>query len=82
MTNFQFEGESLIANTGQSVAAALLENQKRVSRQTRITGKPRGIFCGIGVCFDCLVVIDDLPNQRSCITEVKEGMVVMVQRGN
>jgi predicted molibdopterin-dependent oxidoreductase YjgC len=82
MINFQFEGESLIANAGQSVAAALLENQKRVARQTRIAGKPRGIFCGIGVCFDCLVIIDDLPNQRSCITEIKEGMVVMVQHGN
>ena len=82
MINFQFEDESLIANTGQSVAAALLANQKRVMRETRIAEKPRGIFCGVGVCFDCLVVIDDLPNQRSCITEIKEGMVIAVQHGN
>lgn len=82
MINFQFEGESLIANEGQSVAAALLANQERITRQTRIMGKPRGIFCGIGVCFDCLVVIDDLPNQRSCITEIRAGMIVSVQHGN
>ena len=82
MINFQFEGEPFTANTGQSIAAVLLANQKRVMRETRLKGKPRGIFCGIGVCFDCLVIIDDLPNQRSCITEIKEGMVVMVQHGN
>lgn len=82
MINFQFNGEPLMASEGQSVAAALLANQERVTRLTRFTRKPRGIFCGIGVCFDCLLIIDGASNQRSCITEIKEGMVVTVQDGN
>jgi predicted molibdopterin-dependent oxidoreductase YjgC len=39
------------------------------------------MFCGIGVCFDCLVVIDGAPNQRACITEAKANMVVRTQVG-
>ena len=34
----------------------------------------RGAFCGMGVCFDCLVCIDGLPNQRACMTKVRAGM--------
>ena len=82
MITFQFNGQSLTAAEGQSVAAALLAIQERVTRHTRIAGKPRGIFCGIGTCFDCLLIIDGLSNQRSCIIEIKEGMVLEVQNGN
>lgn len=82
MITFQFNGETLTGPEGQSVAAALLANQERITRNTRIAGKPRGIFCGIGVCFDCLLIIDGLADQRSCLIEIKEGMVVAVQNGN
>ena len=81
MITFTFNGLELTARTGQSVAAALLSHNERITRLTRISGKPRGIFCGIGVCFDCLIIIDGKPNQRSCITEVNEGMVVVTQDG-
>ncbi|HZD57420.1 MAG TPA: (2Fe-2S)-binding protein, partial [Anaerolineales bacterium] len=37
-------------------------------------GGPRGLFCGMGVCFECLVTIDDLPGQRACLTTVRPGM--------
>ena len=82
MITFYFNGEPLTAKAGQSVAAALLVNNDRITRFTRKVGKPRGVFCGIGLCFDCLIVIDGLPNQRSCITEIKEGMIIEVQDGN
>lgn len=82
MITFVFEGESLHAEEGQSLAAALLANENRITRRTRINSKPRGIFCGIGVCFDCLLVVDGVMNQRSCITPVREGMVVRIQDGN
>lgn len=82
MINFHFNGQPRSATEGQSVAAALIANQERVTRQTRIAGEPRGIFCGIGVCFDCLLVIDGSANQRSCLVEIKEGMVVEVQDGD
>ena len=82
MITFQLNGQLQTAAEGQSVAAALLTIQERVTRHTRITGKPRGIFCGIGSCFDCLLIIDGLSNQRSCVIEIKEGMVLEVQNGN
>ena len=82
MITFLFEGESLHAKDGQSLAAALLANENRITRRTRMNSKPRGIFCGIGICFDCLLVVDGVMNQRSCITPVREGMVVRIQDGN
>ena len=49
--------------------------------RTTPTGEPRGIFCGMGVCFDCLVVVDGIPNTRACVTWAREGMVVARQDG-
>lgn len=74
-------GEECHAFRGQNVAAAILNNGRRILRSTRFGMKPRGIFCGIGICFDCLVVIDDLPNQRACLVEITEGMRIQVQVG-
>ena len=71
---FTFNGETISAISGQSVGAALLG-------KTRFNQKGRGVFCGIGVCFDCLVVIDGASNQRACITEVISGMKVQTQVG-
>jgi D-hydroxyproline dehydrogenase subunit gamma len=58
-----------------SVAAALLAVTANPRfRHTRRGQEPRGMFCGMGVCFDCLVTIDDLPDQRACMIPVAEGM--------
>jgi len=78
---FTFNDLEVSAIPGQSVGAALLEAGDRVLRVTRFENKPRAMFCGIGVCFDCLVVIDGAPNQRACITEAKAKMVVRTQVG-
>lgn len=43
--------------------------------------QPRGIFCGIGRCNDCKMVVDGVPNTRTCVTPVREGMVVETQKG-
>ena len=82
MITFTFNGLELQGEQGQSVAAALLANQLRATRYTRVESKPRGLFCGIGICFDCLLVINGQGNQKSCITEIKEGMSVTIQYGN
>ena len=82
MITFTFNGEELTAREGQSVAAALIANDERITRLTRHGGKPRALFCGIGVCFDCLITIDGQRNQRSCITLLQEGLVIAVQNGN
>ena len=66
---------------GHTVAAALLRAGVTSWRRTRVTGEPRGVFCGIGVCFDCLVTVNDRPNQRACITPARPGDVVRTQTG-
>ena len=82
MITFTFEGLPLEVQPGISIAAALITHGERITRLTRFNSNPRGLFCGIGACFDCLIEVDGQPNQRSCITTVKEGMVVKVQRGS
>ena len=79
---FTFNGEKIDAITGQSVAAALLAANQRTLRKTRFNNNYRGVFCGIGVCFDCLVVIDGITNQRACLIEAKPGMKVQTQVGS
>lgn len=74
---FSFEGEALTARSGQSLAAALTDAGQRVFRHTG-KGSPRGVFCGMGVCQDCLVTVDGQPNQRACMTLARDG--AMVQR--
>jgi len=79
---FTFDGKKIDAITGQSVAAALLAANQRTLRKTRFNNNERGVFCGIGVCFDCLVVIDGVTNQRSCLIEAKPGMKVQTRVGS
>ncbi|GAA3843986.1 hypothetical protein KACC15558_27120 [Brevibacterium ammoniilyticum] len=68
-----FDGSPIGAPAGASVAAALLASGRTSWRTTR-TGRPRGLFCGIGVCFDCLVDIDGESGQRACMIPLAEGM--------
>jgi len=75
-----FEGAPLAACEGESVAAALLAAGIRRFRATA-SGEPRGPYCGIGVCFDCLVVIDGLANVRACQTAVRADMKISRQLG-
>jgi predicted molibdopterin-dependent oxidoreductase YjgC len=79
---FYFNDQEVSGFIGQSVGAALLAQGDRILRKTRFNEKGRGVFCGIGVCFDCLVVIDGISNQRACITEIKAGMKVQAQVGS
>lgn len=74
------DGRPLAARPGQSVAAALMADGVSAWRTTRFSGRPRGLFCGIGVCFDCLLTIDGERNQRACLVEATEGMAVERQR--
>ena len=76
-----FEGRSISAQPGESVAAALLAADISVFRQTPTKDRARGPFCMIGACFDCLVVVDGQPNQQACQTIVTGGMKVRRQNG-
>lgn len=69
-----FDGRPIRTSPGESVGAALTNAGVRSWRSTRLAGRPRGLFCGIGICFDCLLSIDGQPNQRACLTPVAPGM--------
>ena len=77
----ELDGEPIAVTPGQSVAAALIAAGHRSWRRTRIGGEPRGVFCGIGVCFDCLATINGRPNQRACLVEARPGDLVTTQEG-
>lgn len=79
---FSFDDRSMTARPGQTVGAALLANGVRSWRTTRFGGRPRGLFCGIGVCFDCLVTVNGEPNVRACLAAVADGDVVKTQVGD
>ncbi|MFD7458272.1 MULTISPECIES: (2Fe-2S)-binding protein [unclassified Streptomyces] len=76
-----FDGQEIQALPGQTVAAALWSAGITAWRTTRGSGSPRGVFCGIGVCFDCLVTVDGRPNQRACLVPAEPGADVRTQRG-
>lgn len=79
---FTYNDQKITAVAGQSVGAALLAANIRSLRLSRFDQNKRGIFCGIGVCFDCLVVINGVANQRACVIEAKNGMNVQTQVGS
>lgn len=78
---FLFDGRPMTGLAGQPIAAALLENGVSVFRHTHKSGRPRGLFCGIGQCSDCVVVVNGRPNVRSCVTPLEAGMVIETQMG-
>jgi predicted molibdopterin-dependent oxidoreductase YjgC len=81
IVHLTFDGQAVSALEGWSVAAALLAAERRAWRTTSRREQPRGLFCGMGVCFDCLVRIDGRANVLACQTPVAPGMCVETQRG-
>ena len=77
-----FDGAALAALPGQTIAAVLWAAGITSWRQTRVEERPRGVFCGIGVCFDCLVTVNDVPNQRACLLPARPGDVITTQQGD
>jgi predicted molibdopterin-dependent oxidoreductase YjgC len=80
--SFTFDGQSVTGFAGEPVAVALLAAGVRVFRTMPESGEPRGGFCFVGRCADCLMTIDGQPGVRSCITPLREGMTVQTQRGH
>ena len=75
------DGREIPAKSGEPIAAALLASGVRVFRKTAKKGYPRGVFCGIGRCTDCVMTVDGKPNVRTCVTPVRAGMKVETQNG-
>lgn len=72
------DGVPIKVEKGQMIAAAL-EKGIRVNRYTRKNHAARGIFCGIGQCTDCVMVVNGQRNVRTCITPVEDGMIIETQ---
>ncbi|MFI6603060.1 (2Fe-2S)-binding protein [Nonomuraea sp. NPDC050536] len=67
------DGRTVSVEPGQSVGAAMHAAGIRSWRTTRFGARPRGLFCGIGVCFDCLVTVNGAREQRACLLEAQPG---------
>lgn len=78
---FKLDGKEMEGYEDEPIAAALKAAGVMVHRYTQKEHKPRGIFCAIGRCTDCVMIVDGVPNVRTCITPLKEGMVVQTQYG-
>jgi D-hydroxyproline dehydrogenase subunit gamma len=77
----EVEGRAVRVPAGASAAAAVLLAGLASIRDTPVGGAPRGPYCMMGVCFDCLAEIDGVPNRQSCLVMARPGMQIRRQRG-
>ncbi|MGO4535877.1 (2Fe-2S)-binding protein [Leifsonia sp. 2MCAF36] len=77
--SLRFDGRAVPFVDGQSVGAALMAAGISSWRTTRRAAEPRGLFCGIGVCYDCIVTVDGLRARRACVTPAHDGQVVSTE---
>jgi D-hydroxyproline dehydrogenase subunit gamma len=75
----RFDGREIAARAGDSVAVALLAAGVASTRTTSVSGAPRGPYCMMGACFECLATVDGRPNVQTCMTPVRDGMQVETQ---
>ncbi|MEW6524033.1 MAG: (2Fe-2S)-binding protein [Bacillota bacterium] len=75
------DGIPVAARTGEPIAAALMAAGHHVFRYTPRRHEPRGVFCAIGRCTDCIMTVDGVPNVRTCVTPVRPGMEIRTQEG-
>lgn len=76
------DGVPLTAYDGDTLAAVMVRGGWRSWRRTRMAGEARGVFCGIGVCHDCLVTVDGVASVRACIEPARDGDDVRTQEGS
>ena len=79
---FNFDGQSIEAFEGETIAAALLASGVRTLRETNLKGEPRGLFCNMGICFDCLFEVNGNANQRACQHPVTDGLKIKSQHAD
>ena len=81
LVTFTLDGKELTGYEGESSAAALKAAGVMVHRYTAKQHKPRGIFCAIGRCTDCVMIVNGVPNVRTCVTPLEAGMKIQTQYG-
>ncbi|MDR3568957.1 MAG: (2Fe-2S)-binding protein [Syntrophobacteraceae bacterium] len=78
---FTFDGKTMEGCEGEPIAMALRARGVIIHRYTTRRNEPRGVFCAIGRCTDCIMVVDGVPNVRTCVTPLREGVDVRTQMG-
>ena len=78
---FTYDGREMTGYEGEPIAEALHAAGVMVHRYTTKKHEPRGMFCAIGRCTDCVMIVDGKPNVRTCITPLAAGMHVQTQYG-
>jgi sarcosine oxidase subunit alpha len=78
--NITVDGKPIEAYQGETVAAAMLAAGIRTFNKSHKHKQPRSLYCGMGVCYECLVTINGVHAQRACVTNVEEGMVIETER--
>ena len=81
VVQFTFDGEILSGFDSEPILAALAAHGIRLCHTTPQREEPRWFYCGIGRCTDCMMIVDGVPNVRTCVTPLREGMRVETQRG-
>ncbi|MCI8609881.1 MAG: (2Fe-2S)-binding protein [Firmicutes bacterium] len=81
LVHFTFDGKDMIGYEGEPIAEALRAADVMIHRYTTKRHEPRGMFCAIGRCTDCVMVVNGKANTRTCITPLEENMVVETQYG-
>ncbi len=76
------DGEKIFAYEGETIGAALMAAGRRTFRYTNKYEQPRGLYCGIGLCQECRMVINGVPNTQACQTFATPGCQVETQQGN
>ena len=79
LIDIEFDGETVKVPAGISLAAVVFYLDAIPARRTPLSASPRAPFCMMGICFECLLEIDGIVNQRACQIEVKAGMQVRRQ---
>ena len=74
------DGVSATGVAGQSIAGVILASGTLGFRRTALHGKPRGVFCGIGICYECLVEVNGQRDVRACQRRAADNDVVRVQQ--
>lgn len=81
LARFSLDGREMEGFEGEPIAMALHANGIRIYRETPKMSRPRGFFCAIGKCSSCFMIVDGVPNVKTCITPLRAGMKVETQHG-
>jgi predicted molibdopterin-dependent oxidoreductase YjgC len=75
------DGRPVLGKSGDTVAAVLMAAGEPACRRSAVSGEPRGPYCLMGVCFECLVDIDGVANRQACLVPIRSGMRVETGAG-